>query len=133
MSQGYTFRRQASQAKMDRMLELLTAPMTRAELAERMHISVRSVQSYLKALLAESTRRIYVHDWRPNSPGSPSAVYLCGNRPDKRRPRRMTAAECSRKRRNDADVAIDHIQRQRLKRIKPKRDAMTSAFFGAAR
>lgn len=132
MSQGYTFRYSPSMTRMDRILALLKKPHTRQELAEASGIGVRGVQSYLTALMGQTPRPIHVHDWRRNSPGSPSAVYLCGNRPDKRRPRRMTAAERSRKRRNDADVAIDHIQRQRLKRIKPKRDAMTSAFFGAA-
>lgn len=131
-NQGYTFRYSHSQARMDRILDLLKKPHTRQDLAEATHIGVRGVQSYLTALMAEEPRRIHVHDWRPNSPGSPSAVYLAGDHKDKRKPRARTAAERSRKRRQDADVAIDHIQRQRLQRIKPRRDPLTAAMFGPA-
>lgn len=131
-NQGYVFRYSHSAARMERILELLQMPHTRQELAEAAHIGVRGVQCYLTALMAETPRRIHVHDWRINSPGSPSAIYLVGDHKDKRKPRAKTNAERMRKRRADADVAIDHIQRQRLARIKPRRDAMTSALFGAA-
>lgn len=131
-NQGYTFRYTHSAARMERILELLKTPHTRQELAEASHIGVRGVQSYLAALMAENPRRIHVHDWRPNSPGSPSAVYLVGNKRDKKKPRAMTPGERSNKRRRDPDVAIDNIQRLRLARIKPRRDAMVAALFGQA-
>lgn len=113
------------------MLDLLQRPNTRGDLAQAASMSVRTVQSYLTALLAEP-RRIHVHDWRRNFPGSPSAVYLAGDKPDKKKPRRFTDAERSRRRRADPDIAIDHIQRQRLARIKPRRDPMVAALFGHA-
>ena len=131
-NQGYTFRYSHAAARMERILDLLQKPHTRQELAEATHIGVRGVQSYLTALMAEEPRRIHVHDWRPNSPGSPTAVYLVGNRKDKKKPRAMTAAERSRKRRADPEVAIDHIQRHRLSRMAPRRDPMIAALFGPA-
>lgn len=130
LNQGYTFRYSHAAARMERILDLLQKPHTRQELAEATHIGVRGVQSYLTALMAETPRRIHVHDWRINSPGSPTAVYMAGDRKDKKKPRAMTAAERSRKRRKDPDVAIDHIQRLRLSRIAPRRDPMISALFG---
>lgn len=131
-NQGYAFRYGPAAARMERILALLSKPHTRQELAEATHIGVRGVQSYLTALMAEKPRRIHVHDWRPNSPGSPTAVYLLGDKRDKKKPRAMTAAERSRRRRADADVAIDHILRQRLERTKPRRDPLTAAMFGPA-
>lgn len=131
-NQGYTFRYSHAAARMERILDLLQKPHTRQELAEATHIGVRGVQSYLTALMAEAPRRIHVHDWRPNSPGSPTAVYLAGDRKDKKKPRARTEAERSRKRRSDPDVAIDHIQRHRLSRIQPRRDPMIAALFGPA-
>jgi len=136
-NQGYTFRYSHAAARMERILELLQKPHTRQELAEATSIGVRGVQSYLSALMAETPRRIHVHAWRPNSPGSPSAVYLAGDRKDKRKPARKEGAERMRshRRRQDPDVAIDHIQRQRLARIDargPRRDPMIAALFGPA-
>lgn len=136
-NQGYVFRYSHAAARMERILELLKKPHTRKELAEATNIGVRGVQSYLTALMAEEPRRIHVHDWRTNSPGSPSAVYLIGNRKDKKKPRRKDGSERmrSQRRRQDPDVAIDHIQRQRLARINargPRRDPMIAALFGPA-
>lgn len=128
----YAFRYTTSQQKMGRMLELLQAPHTRAELAEAMGLSTRAVQCYLAALLAETERRIHIHAWRKNSPGSPSAVYLAGAGKDRKKPKAETVAERSRRRRKDPDFSIDAMQRNRLGRMKPRRDPLVTALFGAA-
>lgn len=132
-NQGYAFTNEASLRKIDAILTALEQPKTRAELAEAVGLSIRAVQSYLKMLLAEETRRVHISDWRPNSPGSPSAVYVAkpGGR-DKRKPRAMTAGERSKKRYRDAEFAITQAGLARVKRMKMARDPMTAAFFGAA-
>lgn len=129
---GYTFSYGPSIARMDIVLKCLEQPRTRRELAEMTSVGVRAIQSYLSTLMAETPRRIHVCDWRKNTPGSPSAVYRVGNKPDKARPPAETGAARARKRRKDAEYVIDNIYRQRAARIKPRRDAMTTALFGAA-
>lgn len=129
--QGYTFRYAPAADRMARILELLAKPHTRQQLAAATHIGVRGVQSYLTKLMAEEPRRIYVHDWQRNSPGSPSAIYKLGNRRDKPKPAAVSGAERSRRRRRNPEEAIRQMKQQRLARHRPRRDKLVAAFFGA--
>lgn len=131
-NQNYAFRYTSSLSKIDRILAALDKPRDRTELAGMVGLSVRATTSYLSALLDESERRLHIHDWRRNSPGSPTPLYLAGAGKDKRKPRPMTGAERARKRRACPELAIDQIQRKRLARIKPRRDPLAAALFGAA-
>ena len=129
--QGYTFAKQATQIRMARLLELLKTPHTRAELSEALACSIRTTQVYLAALLGE--KRIHIADWRRNSPGEPSPIYLLGNEPHKHRPRKFTQAQrIDRYRQNHPEVEFNATMRKRLARAVPRRDPLVAAFFGGA-
>lgn len=131
-NQGYAFRYETSLRKVDAILAALEQPKTRGELADAVGLSVRAVQSYLAMLLDKKNQRIRIQDWRPNSPGSPSAVYIAGAGRNKRKPRAMTAGERSKKRYQCAEFAIQQMHINRMKRMKLARDPLTAALFGAA-
>lgn len=131
-SQGYTFRDEASLRKIQAILRELQEPKNRVDLARSIGLSVRATQSYIKMLLAEKKRRIYIFDWhRQTNGGSPTAIYKTGNRRDKRRPVVLTARERSRERLKDPEYAIKQLNYRRLKRLRLTRDPLTSALFGA--
>ena len=126
----YAFTRDAAKIRMERMLALLEVPMTRGELAQRLSCTVRTAQVYL-AMLHEA-RRIHVHGWRPNHPGSPSALYLVGDKPDKRKPKPLNnhhKAKLYRER--NPEKCLQATLKKRADRAKPKRDPLVAAFFGA--
>lgn len=130
---GYTFKNAASLARMARVLNLLEAPHTRSELAAATGIGINAMDRYLSALIDVRPKKIHICDWRSNSHGCPSPVYLVGDKPNKRRPRAMTSAERQRRcrERNPESLVVEQ-ERKRLARTKPRRDAMTAALFGAA-
>lgn len=131
-NQGYAFNKPASVARINRIIELLATPMTPAELAAAAAISERGIRSYVNHLLTERPRRIHIHAWRPNSPGSPTMVLIAGNGQNKRRPPRMTATERSLKRRQDPEVCLQQLMYKRAARRRPHRDQLSAAMFGAA-
>jgi predicted ArsR family transcriptional regulator len=131
--QNYTFRNEASQARMVKVMELLKLPHTRDELAEALSISKNAMHAYLLALMTEAPRKIHIHDWRRNSPGSPTPIYLVGDLPNKRRPMVMSNAQKKRKSRaNNPERALDEIHAKRAARAKVQRDPLTAALFGKA-
>ena len=131
-NQGYAFNKPASLARIERIIKLLETPMTKAELAAAAAISERGITSYVHHLLTERPRRIHIHDWRPNSPGSPTMVLIAGNGTNKRRPPRMTPSERSLKRRKDPEVCLQQLMYKRAARRTPRRDALSAAMFGEA-
>lgn len=128
---GYTFRNAASRARLERVLKLLAAPHTKLELAEATNIGHNAMKHYLNALKADG--KIYIFAWQPNSPGSPSPIYLAGEGKDKRRPRAMTAAQKTRAHRlRSPESFVIEMERKRLQRIKPAADPLAVALFGVA-
>lgn len=130
MLNGYTFRNAASLARIGRMLELLQAPHTRAELAVATGVGIGAMGRYLTALKAD--KRIHICDWRKNAPGSPSPVYLVGNKPNKRRPRPLTAAEKAKRCRDrNPERQVERAMARRLERLEIRPDPLAVALFGA--
>ena len=80
-----------------RILDVLLreVPMSDVEIARIAFVSHRSVKEYLRDLHAE--RVIHIHEWRSNSPGSPTRVWVIGNGEDAQKPARLTSAERRRK------------------------------------
>ena len=128
---GYTFERGTSRQRADKILQALAQPRTRHELTGLVHASLPTVQIYLSALLA--AKAIHITDWRRNSPGSPTPVYLAGRGVNKARPKVKSPAERARSyRQRNPERVIADIERLRLARMKPRRDSLTSALYGAA-
>lgn len=131
-NQGYAFRYASTAARIDRILELLKTPMTQPQLAVAAGMSERTAKCYVAHLLNERPKRIHVHDWLPNSPGSPTMVLIAGRGPNKPKPKPMTASARSLKRRECPEACFDQMMAQRAARLAPRRDPLVAAMFGAA-
>ena len=128
---GYTFARSSSQTKRDRLLALLKAGGTAAQLGANLGLQKNAVLRYIEAARRDGVK-IRVSVWSPNSPGSPSPVYKLGARPDASKPAPVPLVERKRRHRAKDGVAEAEAMAKRAKRLKPWRDPMTAALFGAA-
>lgn len=128
---GYTFARSSSQTKRDRLLALLKAGGTAAQLGANLGLQKNAVLRYIEAARRDGVK-IRISAWEPNSPGSPSPVYKLGARADTKKPERMSQAERQRRRREKEGVAHAEAMAKRARRIKPRRDPLVAALFGQA-
>ena len=126
---GYKFRNAASQAKRDRLLELLKDGGTAAQFGEKLGLKKNAVLAYIEGARRDGIK-IRISAWEPNSPGSPSPVYKLGARADAKKPERMSQAERQRRRREKEGVAHAEAMAKRAKRLKPRRDPLVAALFG---
>lgn len=126
---GYKFRNAASQAKRERLLELLKDGGTAAQLGEKLGLKKNAVLRYIEGLRSDGVK-IRVSDWAPNSPGSPSPVYKLGGWADAPKPARLSQVERQRRHRAKEGVAHAEAMAKRARRIKPRRDPLVAALFG---
>lgn len=102
-----------------RILEKLQThgPMTKHQIAEVCYVAIRNVNEYLN--LMHEDLEVYIHDWiRTGTGGGPwLKVWAAGCEKDARKPKALTPAERSRKRRQDPEVAIDELLRKRSQRF----------------
>lgn len=125
----YSFTNTASLERKAKVLDLLKKPHTRAELAKATGIGVNGMHAYLLALKGE--KLIHVSGWRRNSPGSPSPIYMVGNKRNAPKPRPVTNAEKTRKwRDNNPERVIQDIHKKRMARAVLQVDPITAALFG---
>jgi hypothetical protein len=91
-------------------------PMTKYQIAEVCFVSFRNVNEYLNLMYEDL--EVHIHSWvRSGTGGGPwIKVWAYGDGKDARKPRALTAAEKSRKRRQDPEVAIDELMKKRVKR-----------------
>lgn len=66
----------------NRIVSALAEPMNWAQLCDKLYMSETSVRRFLKKLLAEEPRRIYISDW-VEGPNKPTPVYKAGAGGDK--------------------------------------------------
>jgi AraC-like DNA-binding protein len=75
------------------LITALTPPRSVDELTKVCHCSPAYVRKYLAILMAESPRRIYIHEWRrPDGPGPLAKVFAAGDKLDAPRLRLTTSA-----------------------------------------
>lgn len=88
-----TMQSKLSQLRLDRLRALLAIrPMTRAEIAGRLHASIQSVYRYLRHLREQ--KEVYVGHWERNPDGGqPIAYFTLGSKKDAPKPRPFTEAE----------------------------------------
>lgn len=88
-------------------------PMTKYQISEVCHVTIRNVNAYLKVL--REAKEVYIHDWiRVGTAGGPwTKVWGYGNERNAKRPKPLTAAEKTRKRRQDPEVCIQEMMRKR--------------------
>lgn len=66
-----------------RILALIAnEPLSQAEISKRLHISKSSVNGFIKVLLAEKPRRLYIAGWSPSTGKSPIRLLQAGRKPD---------------------------------------------------
>lgn len=102
-----------------RILEKLQThgPMTKHQIAEMCFVAIRNVNEYLK--LMHEDLEVYIHKWvRTGTGGGPwLKVWAAGCEKDARKPKPATAAEKSRKRRQDPEIAINELLKKRSQRF----------------
>jgi hypothetical protein len=99
-----------------RVLEALERgiPLSQIEIGGIAYVSPRSVREYLQHLRATNEARIA--EWRDNSPGSPTPLWMLGSGEDAPKPTPMTSAECRRRSRAKDGVSELEAARKRAKR-----------------
>lgn len=92
-------------------------PMTKHRIAETCFVTIRNANEYLNIM--HEGLEVYVHDWvRTGSGGGPwLKVWAAGCEKDARKPKALTPAERSRKRRQDPEVAINELLKKRSQRF----------------
>lgn len=99
-----------------RVLEALERgiPLSMKEIGEIACVSPRCVREYLRELKSEGKARIA--EWRDNSPGSPTPLWVLGTGEDAEKPVPVTEAE--RRRRDRAKDGVKELEaaRKRAKR-----------------
>jgi len=119
-----------SQAKLQKVLQILQTPMSRNGLEKELYACKDTCNMYLKHLKGQGL--IYVQRWEVDDYGHRLAVYAAGNFPDKPRPKAIPIKELNRRQwkkieRNPklkAQYAEVRNRNQRLKNIKPFADPM---------
>lgn len=99
-----------------RVLEALERgiPLSMKEIGEIAHVSPRSVREYLQHLRAAN--EAHIAEWRDNSPGSPTPLWVLGTGEDAEKPVPMTDAERHRRDRAKDGVSELEAARKRAKR-----------------
>lgn len=129
-----TFERSPAVARLARIEALLRAEsLTVLQLSERLHVSKKTAQTYKQHLAPH----LYIARWDTSRPGQPAPAFAWGQRKDAKRPVPMTAKEKGaayrkRLRQKRPEAWIAKANRERAARLRPRRDALVAAFFGAA-
>ena len=112
--------RNCNQEVLAKVLALLQTPMDVHQLAEYVHLSPANVRRYVRILHMEAPKRVYVHSWRKNSPGSPTRIFAAGDLEDAPKPVPFTGAEIRSRLREDPERRAREAARKRTDRIKAR-------------
>ncbi|MGK5049503.1 hypothetical protein ACQ4WP_26945 [Janthinobacterium sp. GB4P2] len=111
--------------------------LTIRDLAARVFLEYEQTRRYVAHLHADGT--VHIARWTVQTAGRETrlAVYKLGAGRDAPRPARLTGTQRQANHilriRDDADLYDRHKARSRARKLKPARDPMVSALFGAAR
>lgn len=97
-----------------RILDLLAehGPMTLRELAHDIGISADLLRCYVGSLRQRRPGVIYIDSYRRDEDGGrlyPRALYALGNKPDAKRPKKLTQSEYNRRAREKAKVRVASV------------------------
>ena len=120
--------KESSRIKGEKILALLEQPMTVVQLAEKICMSVRGTNYWIRRLRSE----FYITRYLPGSAHAP--VFHRGSKPDAVLTRQTSQQYNTRfhaKLKKDFDRYDRKLLMDRTRHYKPRRDPMTAALFGA--
>lgn len=139
---AYTYERGPSLVLQERIVAALLAaagdgrgPIDAPTVAVAVHTSERNARRYLNHMRAQgSKRRVRIGGWRRGErSGMATALYTAGVKEDTPRPPKYTPSQLNKRyRNNNPDKVVDVQLAKRAQWLRPRRDEMTTALFGAA-
>lgn len=133
MNPNFTFKTPRAQANIEKIRQkFLLSPedMEVSEVAALLFMTERNVSQYVEYL--RGIQRLHVGSWRRRTSWGPVRKYRWGPGKDAPRPEPYTKAELSKRHRKaNPERAVDKLMQTRKSRLKPQRDPLTSALFGA--